>query len=191
MLGSSGFYATASERSRPATTCEDSGVPICPRNRVGVGSPPRAGAGRVLNSLGVTAGAISLPRPSRSRGWLDLAVLECRRCHQVVERHSPVQRHCPDCARALKRARSRDGMAQMRRPRAEPEGLPGRGIGCGRPRRRMVWSAGQARTSLRDGSPQTGRPDHRAGTAPRGQTDTVRLSRRQHSGEYEIARDDD
>jgi hypothetical protein len=45
-----------------------------------------------------------------------LALLECRGCHQVVERRSPVQRHCPDCRRAIKRTRSREA---IRRSRAE------------------------------------------------------------------------
>jgi hypothetical protein len=33
---------------------------------------------------------ISLPLPTRSREWLKVALLECQRCHQVVERQSPV-----------------------------------------------------------------------------------------------------
>lgn len=33
---------------------------------------------------------------------------------EVVERRSPVQRHCPDCATLLKRVRSRLGMASRR-----------------------------------------------------------------------------
>jgi hypothetical protein len=75
----------------------------------------RAGAGRVLNSRGVTASQISLPRPIRSREWLKVALLECERCHQIVERTSPIQRHCAGCRKALKAARSTAAMRRARK----------------------------------------------------------------------------
>jgi hypothetical protein len=74
----------------------------------------RAGAGRVLNSRGTTESAISIPHPKRSRGWLAAAIVECERCHQVVERASPIQRHCLDCRLALKRERSTDAVRRRR-----------------------------------------------------------------------------
>ena len=74
----------------------------------------RAGAGHLLRSRGETSSDISLPRPTRSRAWLDLALLECQQCHQVVERRSPVQRHCPDCRAVLKRDRSRTAASRSR-----------------------------------------------------------------------------
>jgi hypothetical protein len=75
----------------------------------------RAGAGRVLKTLGEASTKISLPHPSRSREWLTVALVECQCCHQVVERRSPVQRHCTDCRRALKQLRSRQAVARSRR----------------------------------------------------------------------------
>ena len=39
-----------------------------------------------------------MPHSSRSREWLRVALIECARCQQVVERRSPVRQHCPDCA---------------------------------------------------------------------------------------------
>ena len=81
----------------------------------------RAGAGRVLRSRGETSSDISLPHPSRSREWLKVALLECRRCHQVVERSSPVQRHCPDCRAGLKRARSRAAVTRARAARPQTQ----------------------------------------------------------------------
>ncbi len=82
----------------------------------------RAGAGRVLNRLGTVGSDIAVPLPRRSREWLKVALLECARCHQVVQRTSPVQRLCPDCRAALKRDRSRGALVRMRaaRPRSRP-----------------------------------------------------------------------
>jgi len=74
----------------------------------------RAGAGQLLRSRGETASEISLPRPARSREWLNVALLDCGSCHQVVERRSPVQRYCADCADALARKRS-SGAVRRRR----------------------------------------------------------------------------
>jgi hypothetical protein len=74
----------------------------------------RAGAGRVLNSRGETATEISIPRPARSRKWLKVALLECSRCHQVVEPRSPGQRYCGECSAFLGRDRSQRGMARRR-----------------------------------------------------------------------------
>ena len=51
---------------------------------------------------------------ARSREWLNVALLECRRCHKVVERRSPVQRQCDECRGALNRFRSRDATARAR-----------------------------------------------------------------------------
>jgi hypothetical protein len=75
----------------------------------------RAGAGHLLRSLGETSSEVSLPRPTRSREWLKVALLECGHCHQVVERHSPVQRYCSECAETLARVRSRSAMTHRRR----------------------------------------------------------------------------
>jgi hypothetical protein len=74
----------------------------------------RAGAGRLLNRLGVAENEIPLPHPEHSRAWLNVAILECAWCGQVAERTSPVQRHCPDCRAALKRARSVNATARAR-----------------------------------------------------------------------------
>jgi hypothetical protein len=82
---------------------------------------PRAGAGRVLKARGTEAVEITLPRAKRSREWLTAAVLECARCHQVVERRSPIERHCPDCRAALKRGRSRDAIARARAARPQTQ----------------------------------------------------------------------
>jgi hypothetical protein len=55
--------------------------------------------GRVLKTRGqMPTEMLSLPRPSRSREWLRIALLECARCHQVVEPPSPVQRYCGECS---------------------------------------------------------------------------------------------
>ena len=75
----------------------------------------RAGPARLLNSRGTATSQISLPHPGRSREWLKVALLECARCHQVVERRSPVQRYCADCHAIIKQERSRWGMARARR----------------------------------------------------------------------------
>jgi len=75
----------------------------------------RAGAGRVLNRLGTATDEIPLPYPVRSREWLRAALVECVRCEQVVERTSPIQRYCPDCAAALGRERSRESVRRRRR----------------------------------------------------------------------------
>lgn len=75
----------------------------------------RAGAGHLLRSRGESASVISLPRPTRSREWLRVALLECDRCHQVVDRLSPVQRHCTSCTAELSRIRSRRAMARSRK----------------------------------------------------------------------------
>jgi hypothetical protein len=75
----------------------------------------RAGAGRVLNRLGTPEESeIAIPLPRRSRDWLSVALLECSMCHQVVERTSPIQRHCPSCRASLKRRFSRESMARRR-----------------------------------------------------------------------------
>lgn len=74
----------------------------------------RAGAGRVLNCRGTIASEISLPRPTRSREWLKVALVECDRCHQVVERRSPIQQHCTDFTADLRRQRSQRSMARRR-----------------------------------------------------------------------------
>jgi hypothetical protein len=78
---------------------------------------PRIGAGRVLNRLVAAESVILLPRLERSRAWLSVALVECARCHQVVARTSPIQRFCPGCRCALKRARSREA---LRRGRSGP-----------------------------------------------------------------------
>jgi hypothetical protein len=77
-------------------------------------APEGAGAGRVLNRLGTPTNEIPLPHPERSREWLNVALVECGRCHQVVARTSPIQRHCPECRRALKGARSREAVRRRR-----------------------------------------------------------------------------
>jgi hypothetical protein len=65
----------------------------------------RAGAGHLLRSRGEAAVEIALPRPIRSREWLNEALVECECRHQVGERRSPVQRYCADCNAAIKRQR--------------------------------------------------------------------------------------
>jgi hypothetical protein len=67
-----------------------------------------------MNSRGATSSAISIPHPKRSREWLAAAIVECERCHQVVERTSPIQRHCRDCRLVLKRERSADAVKRRR-----------------------------------------------------------------------------
>jgi len=67
----------------------------------------RAGPSRLLNKRGYLMSMLEVPRPCRSRAWLEDATLECRRCRLVVGRRSPVQRYCPDCAAILARERSR------------------------------------------------------------------------------------
>jgi hypothetical protein len=76
----------------------------------------RAGPSRLLNERGGSAerGRVTLPRPGRSRAWLKVAPLECQGCRQVVERRSPVQRYCHDCADARGRVRSRESMTRRR-----------------------------------------------------------------------------
>jgi hypothetical protein len=75
----------------------------------------RAGAGHLLRNRGEVSSNVPLPRPTRLRKCLKVGQLECARCHQVVERRSPVQRYCPACAADLGRARSRKAMAVQRR----------------------------------------------------------------------------
>jgi hypothetical protein len=58
---------------------------------------------------------IPLPDSPRSREWLRVALVECRRCHQIVERTSRIQRHCVECRRAIKGARSREAVRRSRR----------------------------------------------------------------------------
>jgi len=84
-------------------------------NELAVGSQPRAGAGRVLKTRGKAMSQISLRHPARSREWLNVALLECQLCHQVVERRSPVQRHCAGCTAELRRMRSRRAMRRSRK----------------------------------------------------------------------------
>jgi hypothetical protein len=95
-------------------------------NRLDLGSGwlRRAGAGRVLNPRGAVASDVPLPYPARSRGWLEAALLECARCHQVVERRSPAQRRCVEGRRSLELARSSDAVARDRaaRRQARPSG---------------------------------------------------------------------
>jgi len=74
----------------------------------------RAGAGHLLRSRGETASEFRLPRPVRSREWMKVALVECALCHHVVERASPVQRHCADCAGDLGREHSREAMRRRR-----------------------------------------------------------------------------
>jgi len=74
----------------------------------------RAGAARVLNRRGTAASEVPLPHPARSRGWLESALLECAECHQIAERRSPAQRHCPECAASLRGSRSREAVARAR-----------------------------------------------------------------------------
>jgi len=74
----------------------------------------RAGPSRLLKERGESASRVTLPRPSRSRAWLKVAPLECQDCRQVVERRSPVQRYCHDCADARGRVRSRESMTRRR-----------------------------------------------------------------------------
>jgi hypothetical protein len=74
----------------------------------------RAGAGRVLNRLGTANGEIALPHSGRSRELLNVALVECARCHQVIARAAPIQRYCPDCRRAIKGARSREAVRRRR-----------------------------------------------------------------------------
>jgi len=58
--------------------------------------------------------ACRIAKVSRSREWLRVALLECRRCLQVVERTSPAQRYCVDCAVDLGRERSRHSVRRRR-----------------------------------------------------------------------------
>jgi len=69
-----------------------------------------------------------MPCSDRSRAWLASAIVECYRCHQIVDRTSPMPRHCPDCRREIKRARSREAIPS-------PTGtlLTGRIADAGRP----------------------------------------------------------
>jgi hypothetical protein len=77
----------------------------------------RAGAGRVLKTLGDASAQIRLPQPPRSRAWLNVALIECDRCHQVEQRRSPIQRHCAACTADLRRQRSKRAMARRRSER--------------------------------------------------------------------------
>lgn len=81
----------------------------------------RAGAGHLLRSRGLATSEISLPHLARSREWLTVALLECARCHQVVERTSPIQQHCIECRRALKNKRSREAVRRSRASRARSD----------------------------------------------------------------------
>jgi hypothetical protein len=78
----------------------------------------RAGASRLLQTRHEVTTELLLLRPRRSRAWLKLAQLECQGCRLVVERRSPAQRYCHDCAEALARLRSRERMARRRDHRA-------------------------------------------------------------------------
>jgi hypothetical protein len=84
-------------------------------NGLVVGSRKRTGAGRVLNSRGSAESEIPIPHPPRSREWLHVALVECARCHQVLERRSPAQRRCPGCRSVRERERARLGMRRLRR----------------------------------------------------------------------------
>jgi hypothetical protein len=43
-----------------------------------------------------------------------MAMVECNHCHQVIERRSPMQRHCDECRQRLKGSRSREAMRRRR-----------------------------------------------------------------------------
>jgi len=77
----------------------------------------RTGAGWVLNPRGPAATEIQLPYPGGSREWLEAALVECHRCHQVVARTSAVHRHCVEslgrCRASILARHSR--MAEARR----------------------------------------------------------------------------
>ena len=99
-----------------------------------------APAGRGLpcaELAGAAASEVRLPRPARSRGWLEAALLECASCHQVAERRSPAQRHCPERRSSLREARSRAAVARARgagRP-ALPTTQPAAGAAGAQPAR--------------------------------------------------------
>ena len=57
----------------------------------------------------------TVQRETAGPGWLEAALLESARCHQVAERRSPAQRHCPECAASVRGARSREAVAYRRR----------------------------------------------------------------------------
>jgi hypothetical protein len=78
------------------------------------GGPLRPGAGRVLQTRAEPTSEISLPRDARSRELLKVAVVECRICHQITERRSPVQRYSLDCSDELRRMRSQRAMERRR-----------------------------------------------------------------------------
>jgi len=90
----------------------------------------RAGAGNLVRSGGETSTEIPLPRPVRSREWMKVALLERARCHRVIERTSPIQRHCAlaitrrhvdvaPVARANRPLRHRRSPPVVRPPRAQ------------------------------------------------------------------------
>jgi hypothetical protein len=106
---------SADSWSISTAACPSGGVPIQPLVRSKNLTPGRDPTFIHENSLGTATSEISLPRPERSREWLEELLLECRRCHQVVERRSPVQQHCLDCRKALKRLRSQEALARSRR----------------------------------------------------------------------------
>jgi hypothetical protein len=116
---------------RTALSAIQAGIPTLWTDRLKCGSP---GPGHLLRSRGEATTEIRLPRPIRSRAWLEEAPFECRRCHRVVERRSPVQRHCTDCRAALKRLRHRE---------APPLRDVSRVVAHDRVRARLVNSDGQ------------------------------------------------
>lgn len=116
-------------RPRPASRCGRSRRPNVPTGScelvfhapamsmpsVTAGSVRWAGPSRLLNRRGYLMSTLDVPRPCRSRAWLEDATLGCRRCRLVVGRRSPVQRYCPECATILARERSRIIVKRRRR----------------------------------------------------------------------------
>ena len=119
----------------------------------------RAEAGHLLRSKGEKTAEISLPHPERPRVWLNVALVECARCHRVVERTSPVSgtaRRAAGRPRPLRDRRCRNAQRASRsgpfgtqeptpycsRPPGDVEGGAPVGIG---PARRHASSGGQRR----------------------------------------------
>lgn len=73
-----------------------------------------AGPGRLLKHPAASR-EVTLPCPTRSRAWLEIALLECATCHQIVQRRSSIQRHCEQCRVERKRTQSHDGAWDPRR----------------------------------------------------------------------------
>jgi Zn finger protein HypA/HybF involved in hydrogenase expression len=45
---------------------------------------------------------------------MKVALVDCRKCHQVTAPRLPVQRYCPACSQEMKRMRSQQAMARRR-----------------------------------------------------------------------------